>query len=735
MQFHTSPPANQTDSYQLTSSQLSDHPFHENTALADTHWWFLTLLRPRAIAYLFPDRHALKAKEQTRLSSHPQTAPDTTSQGTNMDSLLRENRVFPPPSDFAAKARISSLADYESMYRQSIDDPSTFWANAASELDWFTPFHSVVEGEMGSATWFNGGRLNLSHNCVDRHAAGALRDEVAILWEGEPGEVRRITYAELLDHTQRFASVLKSLGIRKGDRVAIYMGMCPELAIALLACARIGAIHSVIFGGFAAHAIVDRVNDSQCVAVITQDVSFRRGAEVKLKPTVDQALAQCPSVKHVIVYKRDTVPGSPATTTAIDMQPGRDLYWHEAVSAAEPTCAPEPMDSEDPLYILYTSGTTGKPKGLVHTTGGYSVGTYLTTKYVFDLQPGDVYFCTADIGWVTGHSYVVYGPLQCGATVLMYEGAPNWPEPDRFWKLIDEHKATVFYTAPTAIRAFIKWGDHWVQKYSLASLRLLGTVGEPINPEAWMWYHREIGKERCPIVDTWWQTETGAIMIAPIPGAVPTKPGSATKPFFGIIPEVVTKEGQPVPAGQGGLLVIRKPWPSMARTIYGDPERYQQAYFSEIPGSYFTGDGARCDSDGYYWLMGRVDDVINVSGHRLGTMEIESALVAHPKVAEAAVVGRPDEMKGQAIAAFVSLEEGHEPSDALKQELRQWVAKEIGALARPDDLRFTQMLPKTRSGKIMRRLLRELATTGTVTGDTTTLEDFGVIAKLRAEDE
>jgi acetyl-CoA synthetase len=652
-----------------------------------------------------------------------------------MDSLLRENRVFPPPAEFAAKAHIGSLADYESMYRQSIDDPVTFWSNAAAELDWFTPFGSVVEGEMGSATWFNGGKLNLCHNCVDRHAAGQRKDKVALLWEGEPGEIRSFTYAELLDQVSRFANVLKILGVRKGDRVAIYMGMCPELAIALLACARIGAVHSVIFGGFASHAIVDRVNDSQCVAVLTQDISYRRGQEIKLKAIVDEALAKCPSVRNVVVYQRATVEGSPATKAPITMLPGRDIYWHEAVAAASPICPCEPMDSEDPLYILYTSGTTGKPKGLVHTTGGYSVGTYLTSKYIFDLRESDVYWCTADIGWVTGHSYVVYGPLQNGVTVMMYEGAPNWPENDRFWKLIDDHQVTVFYTAPTAIRAFIKWGDQFVQKHSLASLRLLGTVGEPINPEAWMWYHREIGKERCPIVDTWWQTETGSILIAPIPGAVPTKPGSATRPFFGIVPEVVTKAGDPVPAGQGGLLVIRKPWPSMARTIYGDPARYQSAYFSDIPGSYFTGDGARCDTDGDYWLMGRVDDVINVSGHRLGSAEIESALVAHPKVAEAAVVGRPDEMKGQAIAAVVARDEGYEPSEELKQELRQWVAKEIGALARPDDLRFTQMLPKTRSGKIMRRLLRELATTGTVTGDTTTLEDFGVIAKLRQEDE
>jgi len=653
-----------------------------------------------------------------------------TSVGTNVESLLRENRVFPPPAEFAAKARVGSVEEYEAMYRRSVEEPEAFWAEAASELEWFAPWEKVLEGEMGSARWYVGGKLNLSHNCVDRHALGARREKTALLWEGEPGEVRRISYGELHTLVQRFANVLKGLGVQRGDRVAIYMGMGPELAVAMLACARIGAVHSVIFGGFAAQAIVDRVNDSQCVLVLTQDVSYRRGVEVGLKAIVDEAIDRCPTVRNVVVYQR-----AGKGSKSAEMKEGRDLWWHYLMAAAEDECAAEWMDAEDLLYILYTSGTTGKPKGLVHTTGGYAVQSYLTSKYVFDLREDDVYWCTADCGWVTGHSYVVYGPLLNGATVLMYEGAPNFPANDRFWKIIDDHKVTIFYTAPTAIRAFIKWGDEWVRRHSLESLRLLGTVGEPINPEAWMWYHREIGKERCPIVDTFWQTETGAIIIAPIPGAVATKPGSATRPFFGIVPEVVTKEGGPVAAGQGGLLVVRRPWPSMARTIWGDAARYQEAYFSEIPGSYVTGDGARCDADGYYWLMGRVDDVINVSGHRLGTMEIESALVAHPKVAEAAVVGRPDEMKGQAIAAFVTLDEGYAPSEELRQELRQWVAKEIGALARPDNLRFTQTLPKTRSGKIMRRLLRELATTGEVRGDTTTLEDFAVLAKLRESDE
>ena len=645
----------------------------------------------------------------------------------DIDSTLRENRVFPPPPEFSAKAHIKSLQEYEALYRESIQDPEKFWAGVAKDLHWFKPWDKVLDWNLPNAKWFVGGKLNLSYNCVDRHVFGDTAGKTALIWEGEPGEIRRLTYAELHTEVQKFANALKSLGIKKGDRVAVYMGMTPELAIALLACARIGAIHSVIFGGFAANAIADRVNDSSCVAILTQDSSYRRGNEIQLKRTVDEAMSACHTVKHVVVYRRT---GSPVT-----MVEGRDHWWHDLIAAAAPECPAEPLDSEDPLYILYTSGTTGKPKGLVHTTGGYAVQTYITTKYVFDLRDEDVYWCTADIGWVTGHSYVVYGPLQNGATVLMYEGAPNFPDFSRFWKIIDDHKVSVFYTAPTAIRAFIKWGDQHVEKFKLDSLRLLGTVGEPINPEAWMWYREKIGHNRCPIVDTWWQTETGAILIAPIPGAVPTKPGSATRPFFGIQPEVVTREGNPVPAGSGGLLVIRRPWPSMARTVYGDPERYQKTYWDDIPGSYFTGDGARMDADGYFWLMGRVDDVINVSGHRLGTMEVESALVAHPKVAEAAVVGRPDDLKGQAIAAFVSLESGNQPSEELKDELRKWVSKEIGSLARPDDIRFTEALPKTRSGKIMRRLLRELATHGEIKGDTTTLEDFTVIAKLREAEE
>ncbi len=645
----------------------------------------------------------------------------------SIDSILKETRVFQPSLEFSQAAHIKSLEQYEQLYREAEENPEKFWGEIAGQLHWFRKWDKVLEWEAPWAKWFTGGQINLSYNCLDRHVATWRRNKAAIIWESEPGEVRTLTYQQLLIEVSKFANVLKSLGVAKGDTVAIYMGMTPELPIAMLACARIGAAHSVIFGGFSANALVDRINDAQCKAVITQDGSYRRGAEVLLKATVDEALPSCPSVKSVVVYRR--------TGSEVKMESGRDHCWHELMADASDHCEAEPLDSEHPLYILYTSGSTGKPKGVVHTTGGYSVGTYITAKWVFDLKDEDVYWCTADIGWVTGHSYIVYGPLQNGATTVMYEGAPNHPEPDRFWRMIDRHKVTIFYTAPTAIRAFMKWGERWPRRYEMKSLRLLGTVGEPINPEAWMWYREAIGRERCPIVDTWWQTETGMIMITPLPGAIATKPGSATKPFPGVIVDVVTRQGEPAAPGSGGYLVIKRPWPSMLRTIFNDPERYVSQYWSEIPGVYFAGDGARKDADGYFWIMGRVDDVINVSGHRLSTMEVESALVAHPRVAEAAVVARPDEVKGQAISAFVTLELGNEPSNELKEELRRWVAKEIGALAKPDDIRFSDALPKTRSGKIMRRLLREIASGSEVRGDTTTLEDFAVLAKLKEEEE
>lgn len=645
----------------------------------------------------------------------------------NIDSVLQEARIFPPSKDFSSHAHIQSIERYEELYKEAAEDPEKFWGKVASELHWFKHWDKVLEWNCPNAKWFSGGEINISYNCLDRHVNSHRRNKAAIIWEGEPGEVQTLTYQQLLIEVSKFANVLKSLGVQKGDRVAIYMGMCPALAIALLACARIGAPHTVIFGGFSANALVDRITDSQASCVITQDGSYRRGGEVALKPAVDEALKSCPTVKNVVVFRR--------TNSVVHMMAGRDHYWHELMANASDECPAEHLEAEHPLYLLYTSGTTGKPKGILHTTGGYSVGTYLTTKWVFDIREEDVYWCTADIGWVTGHSYIVYGPLQCGATVLMYEGAPNHPAPDRFWSIIDRHHVNIFYTAPTAIRAFMRFGTEWPAKHPMKSLRLLGSVGEPINPEAWMWYRENIGHNRCPIVDTWWQTETGMIMISPLPGATPTKPGSATRPIPGVIAEVVDKDGVQVPAGSGGFLVLRKPWPAMLRTIYGDAERYERQYWSQVPGSYFTGDGARQDADGYFWVMGRIDDVINVSGHRLSTMEVESALVAHPKVAEAAVVARPDEIKGQAIAAFVTLQAGYPPSDELKAELRNWVGKEIGSLAKPDDIRFSDALPKTRSGKIMRRLLREVASGSEVKGDTTTLEDFSVLAKLRSDED
>jgi acetyl-CoA synthetase len=645
----------------------------------------------------------------------------------DIETVLQEQRVFQAPDDFRANAHIRSLDEYRRLYKEADENPDAFWARIAGELHWFKRWNKVLEWNPPWAKWFDGGLINLSYNCLDRHVASWRKNKAALVWEGEPGEVRTLTYQQLLIEVSRFANVLKSLGVKKGDRVAIYMGMTPELPIAMLACARIGAPHNIVFGGFSSHALVDRINDSQAVAVVTQDGAWRRGNEVKLKSAVDEALQSCPSVKNVVVYRRT---GSPQ-----NMQSGRDHWWHELMEKASDDCPAEQLEAEHPLYLLYTSGTTGKPKGILHTTAGYSVGTYLTTKWVFDLRDDDTYWCTADIGWVTGHSYIVYGPLQNGATSLMYEGAPNWPEPDRFWRIIERHKVNILYTAPTAIRAFMRYGEEYPRRYEMKSLRLLGSVGEPINPEAWMWYRDVVGRNRCPIVDTWWQTETGMIMISPLPGATPTKPGSATLPLPGVAADVVTREGVSVPPGGGGYLVIRKPWPAMLRTLYGDPERFQQQYWSQIPGVYFTGDGARRDEDGYFWIMGRIDDVINVSGHRLSTMEVESALVAHPKVAEAAVVGRPDPIKGQGISAFVTLQAGNQPSDELKEELRKWVAKEIGALARPDDIRFTDALPKTRSGKIMRRLLRELAGSGEVKGDITTLEDFSVLTKLRSDEE
>ncbi len=660
-----------------------------------------------------------------------------------LDTVMQESRIFPPPAEFSAGARIKSMDEYQRLWDEAAADPAAFWATLAKdELHWFEPFTKSLEWKEPFAKWFVDGKTNASYNCLDKHVAEGRGGRTAFLWEGEPGDTRKLTYAELLTEVKKFANVLKSLGVKQGDVVSIYMPLTPELAIAMLACARIGAIHSVIFAGFSAEAIADRNNDAKAKIQITADAGWRRGKALALKATVDDALAKSPTVEKCIVLRRDTVAGSPQSSSPapspqppVPMKTGRDLWWHELMAKASDDCPAESLDSETTLYILYTSGSTGKPKGIRHTTAGYQLFCKKTFEWVFDHREDDVYWCTADCGWVTGHSYVVYGPLAAGATVVLYEGAPNHPHEDRFWEIVEKYRVSIFYTAPTAIRAFMKWGDHHVERHDLSSLRLLGTVGEGINPEAWMWYHRKIGGERCPIVDTWWQTETGGIMMSPLPGATPTKPGSCTKPLPGVIPVIVDSSGREIDDGSGGWLTLAHPWPGMLRGIWGDDERYQEVYWSQVPGKYLAGDNARRDADGYFWIMGRIDDVLNVSGHRLGTAEVESALVSHPDVAEAAVVGMPHELKGQGIAAFVTLRSGATASDDLKKALIQQVRKQIGALAQPDQIRFTEALPKTRSGKIMRRLLKELAGGGDVKGDTTTLEDFGVLAKLREQDE
>ena len=637
-----------------------------------------------------------------------------------LDVLLSEDRRFPPRPDFIEQAVVSDPAIYD----RAEEDPEGFWAGWAEELAWFERWHTVLEWEPPHARWFLGGKLNVCYNCVDRHLEGPRRNKAALIWEGEPGDVRVLTYHELYRAVTRFARALKGLGVEKGDRVAIYLPMIPEAAIAMLACARIGAPHSVVFGGFSPDSLVDRINDAEVKVLITADGGYRRGVVVPLKANADQALERTPSIESVVVVARGS---GVAGDLDVRMKPGRDHWYHELMRETEGGVPCEPMDSEDLLYILYTSGTTGKPKGVVHTTGGYLTQVYATTRIVFDLHEEDRYWCTADVGWVTGHSYIVYGPLANGATVFMYEGAPDWPDRGRFWRLVEEYGITVFYTAPTAIRAFMRWGEEWPARYDLSSLRLLGTVGEPINPEAWIWYHQVIGAGRCPIVDTWWQTETGAIMITPLPGITETKPGTATRPFPGIDVTILNEAGQEADAG---YLAITRPWPAMLRTIYGDPERYRQQYWSRWEGTYFAGDGAKRDEDGYFWILGRVDDVLNVAGHRIGTMEVESALVDDQRVAEAAVVGKTHELKGQAIAAFVTLKEGLHPSDELAEELKQHVVEKIGAIARPDAILFTGDLPKTRSGKIMRRLLKDIAE-GRAVGDTTTLADPAVVQALK----
>ena len=639
-----------------------------------------------------------------------------------LDDLLQEDRRFPPPEGFRERA----VASDPGIYQEAEADPEAYWARWAGELDWFEPWEEVLEWDPPHARWFTGGKLNVAYNCLDRHLDGPRRNKAALIWEGEPGDVRTYTYWDLHREVSQVANGLKELGVGKGDRVAIYLPMIPEAAISMLACARIGAIHSVVFGGFSPNSLADRINDAQAKVLITADGGYRRGNVIPLKRNADDALERTPSIEHVVVVARGW---NIARTTQTSLKPGRDLWYHDLIRGVPTKCTPEPMDAEDHLFVLYTSGTTGKPKGVVHSTGGYLTQAYATTKWVFDLQEDDVYWCTADVGWITGHSYIVYGPLANGATMVMYEGAPDFPHRGRFWELCEKYGVTVFYTAPTAVRAFMKWGEEWPARYDLGQLRLLGSVGEPINPEAWVWYHRHIGGDRCPIVDTWWQTETGAIMITPLPGLTETAPGSATRPFPGIQATLLTESGEET---RSGYLAITRPWPSMLRGIWGDEERFRKTYWSKWKdaGIYFAGDGAKVDEDGYFWVLGRVDDVLNVAGHRIGTSEVESALVDHPAVAEAAVVGKTDPVKGQAVAAFVTLKEGKEPSPELVVALQAHVVEVIGAIARPQQILFSADLPKTRSGKIMRRLLRDIAE-GKALGDTTTLADPNVVERLK----